>query len=61
MLIATVHPRAASVDRSPDGTRELPSAAVNCSFCKSSGLFTYDFKPKPSWQAFLNITHRSEH
>jgi len=35
-----------------------PDAPVNCSFSKSAGLFTYDFKPKPSWQAFLNITRR---
>jgi polysaccharide biosynthesis protein PslG len=35
-----------------------PDAPVNCSFCKSSGLFTYDYKPKPAWQAFLDITHR---
>jgi hypothetical protein len=35
-----------------------PDAPVNCSFCKSSGLFQYDYKPKPSWQAFLDITHR---
>jgi hypothetical protein len=35
-----------------------PAAHTNCSFCKSSGLFTYDFKPKPAWNAFLKITRR---
>jgi hypothetical protein len=35
-----------------------PDAPVNCSFCKSAGMFTYDFKPKPSWDAFLKITNR---
>jgi polysaccharide biosynthesis protein PslG len=35
-----------------------PDAQVNCSFCSSAGLFTYDFHPKPSWNAFLKITHR---
>jgi hypothetical protein len=35
-----------------------PDAPVNCSFCKSSGLFTYDYKPKPAWQAFLDMTQR---
>jgi len=28
----------------------------NCSFCTSAGLLTNDFKPKPSWSAFLNFT-----
>lgn len=35
-----------------------PDAPVNCSFCKSAGLFRYDFSPKPAWQTFLNITRR---
>jgi hypothetical protein len=35
-----------------------PDDKVNCSFCKSAGLFTYDFKAKPSWKAFLNLTQR---
>ncbi len=35
-----------------------PNGPVNCSFCKSAGLFTYDFQPKPAWDAFLRITHR---
>jgi len=35
-----------------------PNSKVNCSFCKSSGLFTYDFKAKPAWKAFLDITQR---
>lgn len=35
-----------------------PDAPVNCSFCKSSGLFTYDYKPKPAWQAFLSFSRR---
>ena len=34
-----------------------PDAPTNCSFCKSAGLFTYDFDPKPAWKAFLHITH----
>jgi GH35 family endo-1,4-beta-xylanase len=33
-------------------------APVNCSFCKSSGLFRHDFTPKPAWNAFLKITQR---
>jgi hypothetical protein len=33
-------------------------APVNCSFCKSSGLFTYDFQPKPAWKAFLSFSRR---
>jgi polysaccharide biosynthesis protein PslG len=33
-------------------------AEVNCSFCASSGLFTHDYQPKPSWNAFLRITQR---
>jgi hypothetical protein len=35
-----------------------PDATVNCSFCTSAGLFTYDFQPKPSWNAFLKFTRR---
>jgi hypothetical protein len=35
-----------------------PDDKVNCSFCKSAGLFTYDFKAKPSWKAFLNLSQR---
>jgi GH35 family endo-1,4-beta-xylanase len=35
-----------------------PDAEVNCSFCASSGLFTHDFQPKPSWKAFLKYTRR---
>jgi polysaccharide biosynthesis protein PslG len=35
-----------------------PDDEVNCSFCTSAGLFTHDFKPKPSWNAFLRITRR---
>jgi hypothetical protein len=35
-----------------------PNSAVNCSFCTSAGLFTYDFKPKPAWDAFLKIIQR---
>jgi polysaccharide biosynthesis protein PslG len=35
-----------------------PDAPTNCSFCKSSGLFRYDFQPKPAWNAFLKITRR---
>jgi len=35
-----------------------PEAQTNCRFCSSAGLFTYDFQPKPSWNAFLRITHR---
>jgi len=38
-----------------DAARDAP---VNCSFCKSSGLFTYDFKPKPAWKAFLRFSRR---
>lgn len=33
-------------------------APVNCSFCKSSGLFRHDFQPKPAWSAFLKIARR---
>lgn len=35
-----------------------PDAPVNCSFCRSAGLFTYDFKPKPAWKAFLSFSRR---
>jgi GH35 family endo-1,4-beta-xylanase len=35
-----------------------PDAPTNCSFCKSSGLFRYDYKPKPAWSAFLDLTRR---
>jgi hypothetical protein len=35
-----------------------PSDPVNCSFCRSAGLFTYDFKPKPAWRAFLSFSRR---
>jgi polysaccharide biosynthesis protein PslG len=35
-----------------------PDDNVNCSFCTSAGLFTYDFKPKPAWDAFLKIIER---
>ncbi len=35
-----------------------PDAPVNCSFCRSAGLFTYDFNPKPAWKAFLGFSRR---
>jgi GH35 family endo-1,4-beta-xylanase len=35
-----------------------PNASVNCSFCRSSGLFSADFQPKPAWKAFLNFSRR---
>ena len=38
-----------------------PDAPTNCSFCKSAGLFTYDFHPKPSWRAFLKFTRHPHH
>jgi hypothetical protein len=36
-----------------------PNAPVNCSFCKSAGLFHYDHTPKPAWTAFRHIVGRS--
>src|SRR5215210_7770003 len=33
-----------------------PRANYDCSFCPYSGLFTYDFQPKPSWRAFQRFT-----
>jgi hypothetical protein len=35
-----------------------PNGKTNCTFCKSSGLFRYDFSPKPSWKAFLRYSRR---
>jgi len=35
-----------------------PDVKTNCTFCKSSGLFHYDFSPKPSWKAFLSFSRR---
>jgi polysaccharide biosynthesis protein PslG len=35
-----------------------PAVRTNCTFCKSSGLFRYDFSPKPSWKAFRSFTRR---
>jgi len=35
-----------------------PNVKTNCTFCKSSGLFRYDFSPKPSWKAFRSFTRR---
>jgi Glycosyl hydrolase catalytic core len=36
-----------------------PDSPVNCSFCKSAGLFHSDETPKPAWKAFWHITRRA--
>jgi GH35 family endo-1,4-beta-xylanase len=35
-----------------------PNVKTNCTFCKSSGLFRYDYAPKPAWKEFRSFTRR---
>jgi hypothetical protein len=38
--------------------RDPPPGSSGCTFCKSSGLFRYNQKPKPAWRTFKHILHR---
>lgn len=40
--------------------RDGPVPAPHCEFCRYSGLFTLDYRPKPAWRAFRRLVTRSQ-